>query len=744
MRGWVNQVISSLQLRLFDKEPRKTYASLAPGTKPLHSETMEPSGKRKRNSAIGKGSSDTDPDQQDLCAPVKRTAALHPPPPAACTVHRVLCSQSSNHESHSGITYFEDTPRLFAGDSKASALRGKSRIHSITEFLESRPHVSFILYRVYYCNGYHTDIEPQFRALERPKDPFVKSLLPYFYQLDRDGAPAESYTEAMDLLSEELRLALHQLTGLGLDTLSDLNQENLRALVARLYHHRRDGENHKAPENVVELHWKVLIPLLDFMESIFGGEYDEADALFSQGLVTKYHMAKLFGSKDILTATEKGQPCAYMLDHLSGHPPELSCWTWRFDGQFWKHHTTFAVELPEVDERIAIADLPMYPLRYADPKIQELLKSRGEQFWSLRHGRYVSYTPAGMEKNSIASKSRYMVDMLTYRTLHSKVDTIKGREYLSDEEMNAEEPPDEMFLHLLPATVQGFAFQEKKWHMLHVSQISVATWNKQAFDHLVLQSTKKELIQALVKKHNSDKESMDVIEGKGNGLILLLHGGPGTGKTLTAETVAELTQRPLYRVTCGDVGTNADDVEQYLESVLHLGKIWRCVVLLDEADVFLEERTQHDLKRNALVSVFLRVIEYYDGILVLTSNRVGTFDEAFKSRVHLIVHYPNLQRAERRRIWSNFITGLQNSRVKVHVTELQEHLDDLSDYELNGRNIRNTIQTAALLAQFRKKRLCYEHLKEVITISEEFKGYLRETYGHDTDEFVRVRQLRAE
>lgn len=48
------------------------------------------------------------------------------------------------------------------------------------------------------------------------------------------------------------------------------------------------------------------------------------------------------------------------------------------------------------------------------------------------------------------------------------------------------------------------------------------------------------------------------------------------------------------------------------------------VVLLDEADVFLEERDVRDLNRNALVSVFLRALEYYEGILILTSNRVGT------------------------------------------------------------------------------------------------------------------------
>lgn len=76
--------------------------------------------------------------------------------------------------------------------------------------------------------------------------------------------------------------------------------------------------------------------------------------------------------------------------------------------------------------------------------------------------------------------------------------------------------------------------------------------------------------------------------------------------------------------------------------------MWACVVLLDEAGVFLEERTPTDLVRNALVSVFLRVLEYYDGILILTSNRVGAFDEAFKSRMQLAVHYLTLTEVDRR------------------------------------------------------------------------------------------------
>jgi len=110
---------------------------------------------------------------------------------------------------------------------------------------------------------------------------------------------------------------------------------------------------------------------------------------------------------------------------------------------------------------------------------------------------------------------------------------------------------------------------------LFVENIQPITWNKDAFKRLVLHPDKKSLITAMVKEHVLSDLSADVIEGKGNGLIVLLHGGPGTGKTLTAESVAELAEKPLYRVTCGDIGTDAEAVEKYLESVLYIGTIWK-------------------------------------------------------------------------------------------------------------------------------------------------------------------------
>jgi SpoVK/Ycf46/Vps4 family AAA+-type ATPase len=93
--------------------------------------------------------------------------------------------------------------------------------------------------------------------------------------------------------------------------------------------------------------------------------------------------------------------------------------------------------------------------------------------------------------------------------------------------------------------------------------------------------------------------------------------------------------KPLYPLTCGDLGSVADDVEMNLKKHFTLASRWDCVMLLDEADVFLAKRKLEDLQRNSIVSVFLRMLEYYKGLLFLTTNRVGTFDEAFTSRVHI-------------------------------------------------------------------------------------------------------------
>ena len=138
------------------------------------------------------------------------------------------------------------------------------------------------------------------------------------------------------------------------------------------------------------------------------------------------------------------------------------------------------------------------------------------------------------------------------------------------------------------------------------------------FDYLVIPQQYKDLLLALVDNHTSgmqrrqeklmkqaralNKGNVDIVPGKGQGLIVLLHGPPGSGKTSTAETIAAYTRRPLYSITCGDIGLDPETVESQLIAHTKRADKWGCVLLLDEADVFLVSRTHRELKRNALVS----------------------------------------------------------------------------------------------------------------------------------------------
>ena len=169
---------------------------------------------------------------------------------------------------------------------------------------------------------------------------------------------------------------------------------------------------------------------------------------------------------------------------------------------------------------------------------------------------------------------------------------------------------------------------------------------------------------------------------------------------------------PLYMMSAGDLGLDSSAVESSLSNVLEMASKWNAILLLDEADVFLEQRSSHDLERNKLVSIFLRILEYYEGILFLTTNRVENIDAAFQSRIHISMHYDELSYSSRRHVWENLVTA---SKRKDHGFRDFE-LDALGDWKLNGREIKNVLKTAQLLASRQGDELQFQHVMIVLQI----------------------------
>lgn len=135
-------------------------------------------------------------------------------------------------------------------------------------------------------------------------------------------------------------------------------------------------------------------------------------------------------------------------------------------------------------------------------------------------------------------------------------------------------------------------------------------------------------------------------------------------------------------------------------------------MLLDEADIFLEQRSPSDLQRNALVSIFLRLLEYYKGILFLTTNRIRTFDDAFHSRIHITLEYSNHDAETREKIWRNFGTHMISS---LNIED--NNYAELATWELNGRQIKNVLSSCQSLAADRGEQVNMNDLRMVLQIS---------------------------
>ncbi|KAI0132944.1 P-loop containing nucleoside triphosphate hydrolase protein [Xylariales sp. AK1849] len=319
---------------------------------------------------------------------------------------------------------------------------------------------------------------------------------------------------------------------------------------------------------------------------------------------------------------------------------------------------------------------------------------------------------------------------------------------------------------LLPGMVHAFALRNRKWVSLELSLVQNSQY-EDGWKDLILPPGHKEMVRAVVENHATGSRStvgmakgtteVDIVRGKGKGCIILLHGEPGVGKTSTAECVAAFTKRPLFPITCGDIGYEPDEVERNLEKHFTLAHKWGCVMLLDEADVFLAKRSRDDIKRNGLVSVFLRILEYYPGILFLTTNRVGSFDDAFRSRLHLTLYYPKLDKRQTIQIWDmnlRRVSEANENRALAGQQSIDIHHDKIIKFakknwetlSWNGRQIRNAFQTAIALAEFdvrdgngKQAVMSKKQFKTIAKASMQFDDYLFHVHG-GTDESANARK----
>ncbi len=200
---------------------------------------------------------------------------------------------------------------------------------------------------------------------------------------------------------------------------------------------------------------------------------------------------------------------------------------------------------------------------------------------------------------------------------------------------------------------------------------------------LIMADYNKKMIRSLVT--HSNYEFNDIVHGKSGGMLIMLSGGAGVGKTLTAEIFSETMRKPLYIVQSSQLGIKPNEIENNLEIIFKRSMRWDSILLIDEADVYVHKRTTN-LEQNAVVGVFLRTLEYYPVITFMTTNRPDIIDDAIISRCIVVMQYPTPTIDEQKRIWNVL---LKNTDIQIDKLIIDQITQKIS---LTGRDIKNVIK----------------------------------------------------
>ncbi|KAK4446396.1 P-loop containing nucleoside triphosphate hydrolase protein [Podospora aff. communis PSN243] len=497
--------------------------------------------------------------------------------------------------------------------------------------------------------------------------------------------------------------------------------------------------------------------VLDFARKEFEAEFAAIDRCRTSKTKTIAfeHLWALFPPGEIVYAKILKQECAVrvrrteVLQEYNFRPgPQLKVFrihcTWvDFDGENIGMRNLEVLKIDQYQDELVLSELIAMPLDMHEKadKLRAQLLARGRRFERFVGRRYMEYDGPGIKFNTevrayemFSVRGRVMVDPTTFHRLQPNHTFRVGPKITDLKGLATSKLSDQQALIASPR-LRGYSFNNRCFVELSVDKMEPVEYDPHCFEGLVLGPAIKRTIQALVTtraRRHEDEESEDdlfddIIKGKGKGVVCMLHGPPGVGKTLTAECVAEYVKRPLCMVSSGDLGDNAAVLDISLRRIMDLAATWKAVLLIDEADVLMERRDGFNLSRNSMVSVFLRHLEYYKGILFLTTNRVLlSFDEAFKSRIHIPIRYNNLSRDSRRQIWQQLC-----ERVPSGVELTKQDYDTLARHNLNGRQIKNIIKAAESVAEFEGAKVDLKQLQQIAKMQAVFAKDMASLGGVD-------------
>ncbi|KAI1258862.1 P-loop containing nucleoside triphosphate hydrolase protein [Xylariaceae sp. FL1019] len=515
-----------------------------------------------------------------------------------------------------------------------------------------------------------------------------------------------------------------------------------------LVHYWNELADYRAKQSQPESEQRQHLDLLsEFMEKELKSDRDIAKKMMHKGNITFDNAWMMFKPGEVLYSEYNDQPWLLKCQKAvyEKHPEE---------GPYMEVHAEYtdhdgalagtAIAKFKLSQRgvfpqdssVPITGLTVYPRNYNTfhtSRLEKRLVERGTKFLQLQEKvtmRYQGsaewlktpgldyYDPSGCKYRGVwlpyTETGRVILDRKTFGEEHM-MNSVKVR---SDKPVPATCPP----------YTTAFSLSRKEWARLLVDNIEDPSWKPDPWDSLVLPDKEKVLLRSLVTSHQYAENPRDQSQQKGKGLVVLLHGTPGSGKTLTAEVAAEASKKALVATSVGELMRESTmfsgslAFESMLKKCLVHATIWKAVVLLDEADVFLEARTNNNADKNSFVAIFLKELEYFSGIVFLTTNRVYNFDTAMKSRIHLALGYIPPDAEVRKQIWRRYLEAVPKNETGIRIEEV---VDSLATSHLNGREIANAVNTARTMARYEQKVLDMSHIKTVLDVRSTFDDSLQ-------------------
>ncbi|KAK8128119.1 AAA family ATPase [Apiospora sp. TS-2023a] len=604
------------------------------------------------------------------------------------------CSDSGNDNE----CVFLDMEQPY-NSSRSFHLCGKRQLHNLEAYLAQNTQLEFVVFQEYRCH----------------------------HDRDDTNLSATTFGQSIYIASENLCAELRSLLK-SFSTPCPLFETKAELPFPYYWHyHLRSHDVHQESASVCTF-W-------DFIEKSMAAEYPKVDDQKKRKVVSWECLPYLFICGDMIVHRGLGLH-AYQVYRLDNQPQFTQEHTgdmqMRFtassigvSGQLLLNQTfstfkKFGFSSPSQEREYS--KLPILPLWAVEEMDMEILRTRGEKLLAFGVPKLVSYTGLDADSGDVIKNERLMVDIRLWwkRNGDTKVSSLTSSDeveisFKASTSISADTMLSAAELSLLaPPTVFAFDLVIHRWRRIYIDHIKEVNWNRGVFNNLNLEREKKEMLESMVL--GARRTAASHISSSP---VILFHGQPGVGKTFAAEAVAELAQMALLRITPRKIGSTVQDVQNLVTSTLALTRCWDCVLLLKQADIYLEPRNTSDVFSNAVANEFNNLIDAYKGIIVLTSSCANSSGNALNYRATIVISF-SLDYCQQRHIWENLVYQLYRSgnestkEIDVDKFDLVEMVEQFYKYSLNGRQMHGLIANARRLAAFEEERLHMRHFQKII------------------------------